>query len=73
MSAFWSPYQIGLVFGFPNWHSVGDRTTIVEHAAAGEASGNDRAQAALFWYCRRAYSAGGTSLVAMHMQSQAVA
>ena len=23
MSAFWSPYQIGLVFGFPNWHSVG--------------------------------------------------
>ena len=23
MSAFWSPYQIGLVFGFPNWHLVG--------------------------------------------------
>ena len=23
MSAFWSPYKIGLVFGFPNWHSVG--------------------------------------------------
>ena len=23
MSAFWSPSKIGLVFGFPNWHSVG--------------------------------------------------
>ena len=23
MSVFLSPYEIGLVFGFPNWHSVG--------------------------------------------------